>query len=278
MHPCSQLGSRVSGEHFALVLALDISNYTDPITLDEVNQWKAQGVGLVIVQAWPGRVQQQLAVLKQANMLVDGYVFVYKGDTPALIKGRLSLLDGYTIRRLWLDVEIVGVTLSEVRMALQECDLYPTKLNPTGVYTAHWYWPTYMRNYQGFSDRLLWDANYDGVADASQDFKPYGGWTWAAIKQYQGTSTVAGVGNVDIDVLSAEEVGELPQETNMAITVGEGMANQMAANSDAPLCGHKNYTEVDDAGNTYNVEECLGAKGRYVSANSSGGWVNGGPF
>lgn len=257
------------------MLSVDISNYTTPLSLDQVNQWKAQGVGLVIVQAWPGRVRDQLQVLAQAQMPVDGYVFVYPGDTPALIQSRLALLNGYTIRRLWLDVEIVGVTLSEVRMALQECDKYPTRLNPTGVYTAYWYWPRYMGNYQGLSDRPLWDAHYDSIADAGKNFVPYGGWSHAAIKQYQGTSTLDGVGNVDLDVLSVEEVGLIQK---MAIHVGQGMQNQMAANSDAPLFGHKFYSEVDDDGQTYSVEECFGAKGRYVSSNSSGQWVNGGPF
>jgi hypothetical protein len=169
-------------------------------------------------------------------------------------------------------------------MALGECDKYPTRLNPTGIYTGHWYWSPQsgaMHNTTAFAARPLWDSNYDGVYDTTVDFRPYGGWTSATIKQYQGTSTLAGVGNVDLDVLSASDAATLtPQEPTqpVSINVGDGMKLQMASKSDAPLFGHMNWTEVDDNGVTFDVEACYGSLGRYVSSNASGQWVNAGPL
>lgn len=267
-----------------MTLVVDVSNWTSPITPAELEQWKQRGVGLVIVQAWAGPVRTQLQLCQDAGIPTDAYVFVYPGDTAALIRSRLALCDGYTIRRLWLDVELQGVSPQLVRMALGECDKYPTRLNPTGIYTGRWYWQPAtgaMKNTTAFANRPLWDSNYDGVYDTTVDFKPYGGWTSATIKQYQDTSTLDGVGNVDLDVLSASDAATLiPEEPQLpvSIIVGQGMADAMRAHSDQPLFGHLNWTEVDDSGVTFQVEACYGSLGRYVSSNASGQWVNAGPL
>lgn len=51
--------------------------------------------------------------------------------------------------------------------------------------------------YTGGSAYPLWYAHYDGSASFS-DFRPFGGWSHPAIKQYRGDATVCGVG-VDLN-------------------------------------------------------------------------------
>jgi hypothetical protein len=60
-----------------------------------------------------------------------------------------------------------------------------------------------------FADRHLWDADYDGIPEAEASWSPYGGWTERRIKQFAGTSTLAGQGGVDLNVLSLKEVAEM---------------------------------------------------------------------
>jgi hypothetical protein len=222
-------------------------------------------------------------------MLWDAYVYDYLAD-PSWRDGAIAGLSalassGLVARRLWADEEDVsascqsmGVTsrAQAVSASLRAMDLAPTRLGITGVYTGAWWWKPYVGNTAAFSDRPLWDAHYDKIANAALDFAPYGGWSFASIKQYAGSQP----DGTDLDVLSATEVGLLntPEESNVAIVVGPGMQAQMASTNDAPLFGHKFYSEVDDQGHTYSVEECFGTRGRYVSSNSNGNWVNAGPF
>jgi hypothetical protein len=64
----------------------------------------------------------------------------------------------------------------------------------------------------------------------------------------------------------------------MAITVGPGMAQQMANNGDHPLYGHESGTIGNQDGTEYSYEKCWGTKGLYVSSNANGQWENVGPF
>ncbi len=275
------------------MLAKDCSNYSvNPLPLE---QWKAAGIGLVLAQMFPPSYRQyiqqgqQMRQCADAGMPFDLYCYDYVADPSwrdQAILGMTSLASaGLVARRLWADEEDVSGgskamsparRVTAVRATLQALDLAPSRLGLTGVYTGGWWWKPSTANYQGFADRPLWDAHYDGIADASGDYLPYGGWSFASIKQFAGSQS----DGTDLDVLSATEVGQLitPEGTNVAIVVGQGMQAQMAAAGDAPLFGHKFYTEVDDQGKTYSVEECYGSKGRYASSNSSGGWVNAGPY
>ena len=47
------------------------------------------------------------------------------------------------------------------------------------------------------------------MADAAAGFRPYGGWLTPRIKQYRGTSALAGIGGLDLNVLSVSEEQEL---------------------------------------------------------------------
>ena len=205
-----------------MTLAVDISNYTGPITADNVNAWRDAGVGLVIVQAvdppagYPdGCTQQQLQTLNQAGMPAEAYVFFWFDSDPGHVDHALSLLEGVTVRRVWLDLEDVAArnydqatTEAKVADALKRCDDWSQAHNlpPAGIYTGNWYWsnPHYMGNTPKFSERDLWDSNYDYVAEAGQGFNAYGGWTACAIKQHIGTSSLCNVSGLDQDCLSAD--------------------------------------------------------------------------
>lgn len=152
----------------------------------------------------PGVTAQQLAACRDASIQTDLYIYLWPGDTPSTIQSRLALADGFTIRRLWLDVEESGVTEAQVAWALAQLDSFPSKLDQAGVYTGGWFWPQ-VGSTIAFSDRPLWDSNFDGIPDASRGFRPYGGWTSPAVKQYMGTSSLSGVGGIDRDVLSDAE-------------------------------------------------------------------------
>lgn len=213
-------------------LGLDLSNYTTPLSADAVAQFKQAGIELAIIQSispppgYPsGQTQQQLTLCYAGGLAVDAYLFFWFDADLTDINNKLALITPYAgqIRQLWLDVEDTAAikynqatTESKIQDALNACDQFPTSLGqPTGIYTGSWFWadPRYLDNSSTFDSRKLWDANYDGKSDASVGFNSYGGWTDVAIKQYLGTSTVAGIGNVDCDVLSDAEAATLTGNT-----------------------------------------------------------------
>jgi hypothetical protein len=216
-----------------MTLAVDISNYTSSLTATALEGLKREGVSHVIVQAVdppapfpPGQTREQIQACLDAGLTVDAYVWLWFDLDPSDIQHKLHLLDGLKIRQLWLDVEDTAAskydqptTEQRVSAALKLCDAYATSSGEkTGVYSGRWFWVDrrYMGNCQTFKERELWDANYDDVADATLGFVSYGGWNQVAIKQYRGTSVLANVSGLDLNVLSVGEVSEssTPQPVN----------------------------------------------------------------
>lgn len=208
------------------VLACDISNYTSDLTPAALEQWKQAGVGLVIVQSieppagYPvGRTRLQVQQCLDAGLSVDVYIWLWFDLPLGDIAHKLDLIDGLDIQQLFLDVEdTAAVKYSQaeceekVAAALNLCDLRVTANGQRcGVYSGRWYWADarYMGNTTLCADRELWDANYDGVVDAALGFVPYGGWTSARIKQYRGSTSLAGISGLDLNVLSVEEAAEI---------------------------------------------------------------------
>lgn len=204
-------------------LAVDVSNFTEHL---DVPALQAAGIELVIAQAVspppgypPSVIHAQLEACRDAGMPTDAYVWLWFDLDVSDIQAKLALLDGYPIRRIWLDVEDTSAEKhpqadceAKVAAALAACDAYPTISGErTGVYTGGWFWTDvkYMGNTTAFSDRDLWDADYDDVIDTILGFVPYGGWTSRAIKQYRGSTTRAGVSGIDLNVLSDEEAAKL---------------------------------------------------------------------
>lgn len=192
-------------------LALDISNYTGVPTGQDIQNWKALGIGLVIIECFPASYAQyavqtqQMSACKYAQMPTEGYIYDYLRDSSwrqGCLDG-LSRLSALRFSRVWADEEdtspfSVGQRLNAIMATLTAITAAGYE---TGIYTGSWWWKGYLNNTQQFSQEPLWDSHYDGVA-STQVFTPYGGWKSCLYKQYMGTSTVGGVGNVDEDVTS----------------------------------------------------------------------------
>lgn len=207
--------------------AIDVSNYTGALSQPILRAWKDHyDVRLVIIQSinppagYPtGVTRQQLEACAQAGIASDVYLYLWTGsNVEADMRNKLALLNGleHLVRKVWLDVEDDShstplIRSNAVRQALAVIDGWcAAHSKPRGaIYTARWYWPSYMENTTEFSDRQLWDADYDGLEDTEASWIPYGGWRERRIKQYAGTSALAGQGGIDMNVLSTAEAAEL---------------------------------------------------------------------
>jgi GH25 family lysozyme M1 (1,4-beta-N-acetylmuramidase) len=208
------------------MLAVDMSNFTDPLSPTAIRGLKDAGVGHVIVQAidpppaYPaGRTRAQIQACLDAGLSVDAYVWLWFDLDANDIQRKLHLLDGLNVRQLWLDVEDTAsvnydqaTCEAKVAAALAACDAYATTGSTrAGVYSGRWFWVDrrYMGNCTSFADRALWDANYDDVADSKMGYVPYGGWNAVTIKQFRGTTAIAGIAGLDLSVLSVELAAQL---------------------------------------------------------------------
>jgi len=165
---------------------------------------KTAGYVGVIIQAITGSngvsyTRQQLDACVRNGLRVQGYLWCFPGAPRSSATSRLAMFDGYALERLWLDVEQSGLRVADVNRDLTICDAYTG--GRTGVYSGRWFFAQQgWLGYTAWSDRPLWDSNYDQIADATVDFKPYGGWTRAAVKQFAGTSAIGSVQQIDLDV------------------------------------------------------------------------------
>lgn len=209
------------------MLGIDVSNYTGPLQQETLRRWRDDhGVGLVIVQSLdppagypPGVTIQQLQACAQFGMAVDAYLWLWThSDARADMARKLRIVDdsGVPIRKVWMDIEDTAAStpdyrIQQAREALRVIDAWCAArgVPGAGVYSAKWYWPTYMGNTREFGSRELWDADYDGVPDNEHGWSPYGGFVSRRIKQYAGTSTLAGQGGIDLNVLSTAEEAEV---------------------------------------------------------------------
>lgn len=249
------------------VLARDVSNYTVPLTPELLAQWKAEGCELVIVQAidppagYPvGKTREQIQQCLAAGLTVDAYVWLWFDYGVKDIERKLALLDGLPIRQLWLDVEDSAAVRydqatkeAKIADALAACDARPvTSGERTGIYSGRWFWADrrYAGNTAAFSDRLLWDADYDDLVDTG-GFVSYGGWTERAIKQYAGSQP----DGTDLNVLSAAEAERLhggsddvtdPERQAMQATI-DSLVNSLgyiAGDLMAPVVAQKTGTKA----------------------------------
>lgn len=263
-----------------MALCVDVSNYTGQLTAKNLADWRALGVGLVIVQgitnaqAGVSYTRQQLQVCFEAAMPTDLYVYLYGWQD---LSPRLATADGFPIHRKWLDAE-EPLTTGQINAAFQTIDAYPAEIPKSGLYSAKWWWDKYLPGHKDWATRLLWAAQYDGIADASV-FTPFGSWSHCFIKQHRGSSTLAGVSGVDISVLSQAAEAELQgAPPTVSITVGQGMAARMQVMGDHPIYGHEEGDTTNQDGSIYHWEKCYGTRGLYISSNSIGSWENVGPL
>lgn len=269
--------------------ALDISNMTSHFTADQVRQWKGEGIGLAIVQLISGvklagdDCATQIMTCLEGGLCVDCYLFPGNDGLPLSTAQRLALVPEQArvrIRQLWIDVEPAFTLPSQptINKAHSEGDAW-APWQTTGDYSALWVaskmgwlpWPWPNRKQWLVSVLNSGAPNLGGAFSGTNNH---------VMTQYHEDVIVAGVGGMDRSQLIDAEAQAVAHWMGgpMAINVGPGMQQQMAASADVPLCDHVFYDQVDDDGKTYQVEKCQGLKGLYVSSNSSGQWQNVGPL
>lgn len=199
--------------------ALDVSEWGGEI---EASQWQAAydaGYRLAIAQAWGSGPSgsgtndycaQQLAGARMAGMDTAIYIVIPSDDTihtHILIQvAKDAAKEEYEhIKFIAMDIE--G---DELLHPTDPCGRLANAIShaqdkPIVIYTSKYMWEICMGNTHTFSEYPLWDALYDENADLDAGWIPYGGWEMRAIKQYQGTTDIAGI-SADLNVLDWERL------------------------------------------------------------------------
>lgn len=194
--------------------ALDISNNTTRFTVDHVQQWKAGGVGLAIIQLITGvylagdDCATQIQTCLDGGLAVDCYLFPGNDGLPLSAHDRLALVPPDLkprIRQLWVDVEPAyrDPSMVGVNAALAECDRW-APWQTTGTYSAlwvadklHWHpWP--------WPDRKQWlvYVRNDGTPNLGGTFD---GTDHHVMTQYRMDVTENGVSGMDRSWLTGGE-------------------------------------------------------------------------
>jgi len=115
----------------------------------------------------------------------------------------ISSLKSYSAKynKLWFDIEGPQYWSTDVSTNvafMTELIKTATSLGVTfGIYTSESQWQPIMGTSTIGSPFELWYAHYDNSKSFS-DFTPFNGWKTPTMKQYNGDSTLCGVG-VDLD-------------------------------------------------------------------------------
>jgi hypothetical protein len=221
-----------------LTFAVDISHYSAEFTTNEVACWWASGVRHVIVGTlYPSITVQQLQTAVDGGMTVDAYVMLYWDyDITSQVQNALATVQGFPVRRLWLDAEQPrgNWSSSQLIQKIQEA-VHAVGTFPTGIYTRKVWWLNNVGNTTAFSNLPLWYAYYDHYDDFNDWYYPqywyegpFGGWTNPTGKQYDSDWTapdLCGV-NVDYNVMYVDAAaGSLNGEVGK-VTVNQSSATQ----------------------------------------------------
>lgn len=147
----------------------------------------------------------------------DAYVYPWLGgDTGLRTEAAIELVLPYSVATLWIDAEDnghgatgvpdpsafpAGYVVEKIDVCFRACDAAG---QATGYYGAPWWHNPSTLEYTGWSDRLLWVAQYDGIEDLAV-FTSFGGWERCQAKQYRNTHTEAGV-SIDSNVMLVEQM------------------------------------------------------------------------
>lgn len=210
--------SHPRNEAFLPLDALDLSNFTSHFTVDHVQQWKAAGVGLAIIQLIGGvrlsgdDCATQILTCLEGGLAVDCYLFPGNDGLPLSTAQRLALVPATvqpSIRQMWVDIEPANTnpTQPAINTAMSHCDIWAPHQR-TGGYSALWVasklgwlpwpWPT----------RKQWLVNATGVPNLGGTFN---GTNLHVLTQYAEDVILAGVSGMDRSVLSDEEATAVTQ-------------------------------------------------------------------
>jgi hypothetical protein len=141
-------------------------------------------------------------------MTVDAYVMLYWDyDITAQVQYALATIEGFPVRRLWLDAEQPRSNWSSWQLIqkIQEA-VDATGTLPHGIYTRKVWWRDNVGDTDAFSHLPLWYAYYDGYHDFEDWYYPvywyegpFGGWTDPTGKQYDSDWTAPDLCGVNVD-------------------------------------------------------------------------------
>jgi len=105
----------------------------------------------------------------------------------------VNALSGSKYGMIWFDIEGTQYwgsnTANNVNFLQQMVDEGKKRGVTMGIYSSASQWGPIMGSSTQFSNLPLWYAHYDNNPSFS-DFKAFGGWTKANVKQYAGTTAI----------------------------------------------------------------------------------------
>ena len=173
-----------------LTHAADVSLWGGLVT---ETKWRSArnccGIDLAIVGSWHGLTANRYAAdtltnARNAGLSVATYIALNSmAGAESVERGLTAAAETSDLAFAALDVEIMGVTVDIIDDAVQAART--AQLTPI-IYTGGWFWAGKFGNPHNFSHLPLWTSYYDGNPDLLHNWKPYGGWTAPAAKQYEG--------------------------------------------------------------------------------------------
>jgi hypothetical protein len=238
------------------VFAVDVSNWSSNISSAEVACWRDGGVEHVIVGTQVASVaRQQLQMAEFHGMSLDAYVVLYWNfDITNQVNTALAMIEGFPVRRLWLDIEVApgawsaAQVVDKIRQGEQACgDM------PCGIYTRKVWWLDNLGNTTAFSHLPVWYAYYDGHHGFDDWYEPFfwyegpfGGWTDPTGKQYDSDWTAPDLCGVNVDynvmfVAAAEPGAPPPAPTGQLPASGAVIGTDAVTLSVTPVSGAMGY-------------------------------------
>jgi hypothetical protein len=206
-----------------MILGIDCSNYSGPLSFGQAQALRAHGIEFAIVGAQdPTTARLHLSPLRLAGIHCELYYYpLYDGGDHLRIDRAANLAHQFGAPRLWADVEWntemhgpePGPATVLPALDDQLGQIEAAKLK-AGIYTGQFFWQRMTGNATSYAGAgyPLWHAWYwnDSRVPDFDDFRPYGGWRRPLIWQYRGTHRLEGF---SVDANAAEHRFWLPQTT-----------------------------------------------------------------
>ena len=177
--------------------AIDVSNYTGPITPEQMAEIKAAGITKLIAGTQvPSVCWQQLLTAKDAGLLVEAYLQLdWSKSAKDQIESAAWAVGGliFLTERLWIVVENPSGLSFQAFLGDAVREARRLGFNP-GIYTNRSSWVN-MIDEMAFKNLPLWWAHYDGSYYDAFAWRRdgFGGWWHPAMKQWAKDRHIAGV-------------------------------------------------------------------------------------
>jgi len=234
-------------------LGLDVAV---PVTASQLQCIK-QTMDYIIVRCFrsTGTPDQNCPATMQAaqaaGLSTDIYFFPKFGVDPAAqVSTAASFFSskGVTFGMIWFDVEQPpnwGTCAANQVFLTGLVNAAQGRGWKVGLYASSFFWTSMMCGVTTFSALPLWYPHYDQVPSFS-DFKPFGGWTKPAIKQYSSTTPCCGV-NCDRNFRTAGPPPPPPPSTVTSTGTSSGNSTVTSTGPDTSTSGPPTSSEASSA-------------------------------